>query len=270
MSSGNFFEASSLNITFQKNFYNMSCVALSDRESYCKMADLALHKFSLDLVDGHLPQHSFHEGFSPVDVMRNIKQFTSRFNYCHSMQLFFEHRNTSDKSLLVLSHENVSIALHIHGIGLLHTTLNVVYQFLRSKFLVLQQFMMDEHIHAQLQRDARYFEENKDSIRLQYPYKRAEKFNKAIAKLSDGEEASFMDKLRQVITEVGNALGYARAMACAAAAQKSSHRRYEEQDEFGWVDQEAIHADILGLIRNEQTTSARHFLSVINSVKSPR
>ena len=91
--------------------------------------------------------------------------------------------------------------------------------------------MMDEHIHAQLQRDARYFEENKDSIMLQYPYKRAEKFNKAIAKLSDSEEVSFMDKLRLVITEMGNALGYARAMACAAAAQKSSHR-YGTQELF--------------------------------------
>lgn len=38
------------------------------------------------------------------------------------------------------------------------------YQLLRKKFAILSQFLADEHIRAQLQRDQRYFQEHREEL----------------------------------------------------------------------------------------------------------
>lgn len=44
------------------------------------------------------------------------------------------------------------------------------FQFLRCKFGIFNQFLRDEHIHAQLQKDIRYFQENSESLRKLVSY----------------------------------------------------------------------------------------------------
>ena len=44
-----------------------------------------------------------------------------------------------------------------------------------------------------------------------YPFDRAERFNRAIRKLGVMEDgSSYLDKFREVVTEIGNAMGYIR------------------------------------------------------------
>jgi WASH complex subunit 7 len=45
-------------------------------------------------------------------------------------------------------------------------------------------------------------------LEQRYPYERAEKFNKDIRKLGVTEDGkTYLDQFRQLITEIGNALG---------------------------------------------------------------
>ncbi|PKU28908.1 wash complex subunit hypothetical protein [Limosa lapponica baueri] len=71
--------------------------------------------------------------------------------------------------------------------------------------------MYDEHIKSRLIKDIRFFREVKDQNDHKYPFERADKFNRGIRKLGitpDGQ--SYLDQFRQLISQIGNAMGYVR------------------------------------------------------------
>jgi len=93
----------------------------------------------------------------------------------------------------------------------MNTTVNFIFQFLKQKFVIFSQFLYDDHIKSRLYRDFRYFKENKDSLNNKYPHTRATEFNKEIRKLGlTAKKESYLDQFRQLITEIGNAMGYIR------------------------------------------------------------
>jgi WASH complex subunit 7 len=64
---------------------------------------------------------------------------------------------------------------------------------------------------SRLIKDVRFFKEKREELRNMYPYARAEKFNRDIRNLGVTESGlTFLDHFRQLITEIGNALGYVR------------------------------------------------------------
>lgn len=68
--------------------------------------------------------------------------------------------------------------------------------------------MYDEVIQSLLIRENRYFLQNKTSLNSQYPFERADAVYKEISRLGHFDDLkTFMDKLRELITEMGNALG---------------------------------------------------------------
>ncbi|XP_014677471.1 PREDICTED: WASH complex subunit 7-like [Priapulus caudatus] len=94
---------------------------------------------------------------------------------------------------------------------IMNTTVNFTYQFLRKKFYIFSQFMYDEHIKSRLIKDLRMFREIRSQNNQMYPYERADKFNKGIRKLGltpDGQ--SYLDQFRELISQIGNAMGYIR------------------------------------------------------------
>lgn len=71
--------------------------------------------------------------------------------------------------------------------------------------------MFDEQIKSRLLKDLRYFLDHKTALNHMYPYDRAERFNIDIKKLglsASGE--SYLDLFRNLITQIGNAMGYVR------------------------------------------------------------
>jgi WASH complex subunit 7 len=59
--------------------------------------------------------------------------------------------------------------------------------------------------------DLRYFKEVKDQTDQRYPFERADKFTKIIRKLGVNDKGeSCLDHFRQLVTEIGNALGFIR------------------------------------------------------------
>ena len=126
------------------------------------------------------------------------------------VQVFVE-RALDQKHLNCIDIQHIANSIRTHGIGITNTTVNFTYQFLCQKFLIFSEFLYDDHIKSRLMKDIRFFRERKDELEQRYPYDRAEKFNKDIRKLGVSDDGrTYLDQFRQLITEIGNALGYVR------------------------------------------------------------
>ncbi|KJH48244.1 hypothetical protein DICVIV_05656 [Dictyocaulus viviparus] len=186
----------------QRIFYELTTVAVHDRQTYSKMSLLAkqsspnqlvnrssetMFRYGLDLIDGALPNCSSGLNLDVVQVMRSLKQFVDDFNYCLHQEFFIE-KMSANRTLRVLTVDHMADSMRVHGLGVLNTSVNLTYQrsnelgrprggcerayrcgtstkvLLRNKFAIFNQFLQDEHIHAQLQKDICYFEENKESL----------------------------------------------------------------------------------------------------------
>ncbi|KAJ8791596.1 hypothetical protein J1605_020318 [Eschrichtius robustus] len=158
-----------------KTFYNLTTVALHDWATYSEMRNLATQRYGLVMTEAHLPSQTLEQGLDVLEIMRNIHIFVSRYLYN------------------------------------LNNQVNFTYQFLKKKFYIFSQFMYDEHIKSRLIKDIRFFREIKDQNDHKYPFERAEKFNRGIRKLGITPEGqSYLDQFRQLISQIGNAMGYVR------------------------------------------------------------
>ncbi|KAG8233309.1 hypothetical protein J437_LFUL013779 [Ladona fulva] len=191
-------------------FYNLTTVALHDWKTYGKMRSLAKHKFDLVTVDDYLPSQTLDQGLDVLEIMRNIHIFVSKYLYNLNNQFFIE-KSSNNKHLNTINIRHIANSIRTHGTGIMNTTVNFTYQFLRKKFFIFSQFMYDEHIKSRLIKDLRYFRENKIHLDQKYSYERAEKFNRGIRKLGITEDGlSYLDQFRNLISHIGNAMGYVR------------------------------------------------------------
>ncbi|XP_048356544.1 LOW QUALITY PROTEIN: WASH complex subunit 4 [Sphaerodactylus townsendi] len=193
-----------------KTFYNLTTVALHDWATYSEMRNLATQRYGLIMTEAHLPSQTLEQGLDVLEIMRNIHVFVSRYLYNLNNQIFVE-RISNNKHLNTINIRHIANSIRTHGTGIMNTTVNFTYQFLRKKFYIFSQFMYDEHIKSRLIKDIRFFREVKDQNDHKYPFERAEKFNRGIRKLGitpDGQ--SYLDQFRQLISQIGNAMGYVR------------------------------------------------------------
>uniref|UniRef100_A0A3P8WCL7 WASH complex subunit 4 n=1 Tax=Cynoglossus semilaevis TaxID=244447 RepID=A0A3P8WCL7_CYNSE len=193
-----------------KTFYNLTTVALHDWATYSEMRNLASQRYGLVMTEAHLPSQTLEQGLDVLEIMRNIHVFVSRYLYNLNNQIFIE-KASNNKHLNTINIRHIANSIRTHGTGIMNTTVNFTYQFLRKKFYIFSQFMYDEHIKSRLIKDIRFFRETKDQSDQKYPFDRAEKFNRGIRKLGitpDGQ--SYLDQFRQLISQIGNAMGYVR------------------------------------------------------------
>ena len=203
-----------------RNFYNLTTIALHDWRTYSDMRQLAKEKFDITLMDNFLPMGSLDQGLDILQIMRNIHIFVSRFTYNMNMQQFIEYRpDKASKHLNTIKIQSIAASIRQHGLGMLNTTVNFTYQFLSSKFHIFSQFLFDDYIKANLSREHRWFKKhkNEEDVNNMYPYDRALKFVKDIKKLGVNEQGkTFLDQFRILISEIGNALGYVRMVRSAS------------------------------------------------------
>jgi len=62
-----------------------------------------------------------------------------------------------NKTLNTINIAHIANSIRTHGSGIMNTTVNFTYQFLRQKFVIFSQFLYDEHIKARLFKDIRFF-----------------------------------------------------------------------------------------------------------------
>ncbi|XP_059091068.1 WASH complex subunit 4-like [Tigriopus californicus] len=187
-------------------FYNLTTVALHNWRTYGEMRALAAHKFGTVTVDDHLPAQTLEQGLDVLEIMRNIHVFVAKYLYNLNNQIFVE-ESSHNKHLNTINIRHIANSIRTHGTGIINTTVNFTYQFLRKKFVIFSQFLYDEHIKSRLIKDLRYLKENQA-----YPFERASKFNKGIRKLGHMPDGltTYLDQFRMLIAQIGNALGYVR------------------------------------------------------------
>lgn len=191
-------------------YYNLTTVVLSDWKTYGEMRQMAKFKFNLKTVQDNLPTQTLEQGLDVLEIMRNIHIFVSKYLYNLNNQIFIE-KSSNNKHLNSINIRHVANSIRTHGTGIMNTTVNFTYQFLKKKFFTFSQFMYDEHIKSRLVKDLRYFKENGPTNGNMYQYKVAERFNKGIKVLGTDEDGqSYLDLFRDLISQIGNAMGYVR------------------------------------------------------------
>lgn len=211
--------------------YNMTTIALHDWKTYESMLGFAHSKFGLEFASLQLPTQTLEQGLDVLEITRNIHIFVAAYMYNLNNQFFVE-RNSSNKHLNVLTIRHVANSVQTHGFGILNSTVNFAYQFLRKKLQTLFQFLHEEHIKSRLIKDIRHFREmmsNEEMNRIsannnglsgrlaKFPFERADKFVKGIRKLGIAKDGmTYLDKFRQLLTQIGNVMGFVRMLRSGA------------------------------------------------------
>ncbi|XP_059050047.1 WASH complex subunit 4 [Achroia grisella] len=191
-------------------YYNLTTVVLSDWKTYGEMRQMAKFKFNLKTVQDNLPTQTLEQGLDVLEIMRNIHVFVSKYLYNLNNQIFIE-KSSNNKHLNSININHIANSIRTHGTGIMNTTVNFTYQFLKKKFFIFSQFMYDEHIKSRLIKDLRNFKDTSQTNNNMYHYKYAEKFNKGIKVLGlDEDGQSYLDLFRELISQIGNAMGYVR------------------------------------------------------------
>ncbi|OXU21172.1 hypothetical protein TSAR_000460 [Trichomalopsis sarcophagae] len=264
-------------------FYNLTTVALHDWKTYRTMHALAHHKLALETVQNHLPTQTLEQGLDALEIMRNIHVFVSRYLYNLHTQTFIEHTSTN-KHLNTIGIRHIANSIRTHGTGIMSTTVNFVYQFLQVKLHTFSQFLFDEHIKSRLMRHVKIIRAQREKGAAPYTYERAEKFQKEIRKLGMTPDGlSHLDQFRQLITQIGNALGYVRLIRSGGLHASSnaisflpdinSSSTFDNMCKdlnFSATTQEAakrLEDDIADLVRN--FTEGIHYFKLLVDVFAP-
>lgn len=146
-----------------RTFYDLTTLALHNWKAYSEMRNLADQKYSLSLTEPYLPSSTLEQGLDVLEIMRNIHVFVTRYLYNLNNQIFVE-KQSQNKHLNTINIRHIANSIRTHGIGIMNTTVNFTYQYLKKQFFIFSQFLFDEHIKAKLIKDITYFKESKASL----------------------------------------------------------------------------------------------------------
>lgn len=183
-----------------------------------------------------------------------MSKFVSKYNYNIHTQLFIE-TTTDTKQIKTIGVNQMLYSIKTHGIGVMGTVINEFYKFLVKKLNIFNEFLHDELIHNPLMQEQRYYRKNKEKLEHKYPYEKAEQMARNIKILGTTKGGvSYLDKFRQLITHIGNALGYVRMIRSASLKDNANLIKYipefVEKIKFEHVAEElGIRAETMEAIR---------------------
>jgi len=176
---------------------------------------LAKDRYGLSLLESHLPSGSLDHGLDIIDIMRSIHLFVAQYSYGLHQQWFVQFANQGDAKVRVITVEHLATSIRIHGTGVINTTVNYTYGFMKRKLEVVAEFLSDESVKSRMLADAFYMEQRK-AKKAGYEWSHAmqtARFMRNLGTASDG--LSFLDKVKQVVCQIGNILGYVRMVRSA-------------------------------------------------------
>jgi len=205
-----------------KVFYQMSALAPHDFKTYEHMRILAKEKFRMDLMPSYLPAQQLEQGIDILQLLRDLSKFVTKYNYNLHTQVFVE-TTAETKQIKTIGINQMLYSIKTHGIGVMGTVINTFYKFLVKKLNIFNEFLYDEFIHNPLMQEQRFYKKNKERLSHFYPYERAEQMARNIKRLGTTKAGvSYLDKFRQLITQIGNTLGYVRMIRSASLKDNSN------------------------------------------------
>jgi WASH complex subunit 7 len=195
---------------FSSLFYKETAVAPQVWETYAEMANLAHRLYGIEVLDCHIPGAMMQQEIDVLEIMRHINMFVACYNYDLNSQVFVQRAEDSPQ-VTVVGIPHVFSSYRCHGIGIMNTTVDFTYRFLRLKFNVFSKFLFDDHVKSRLLNDIGWFEQHKRECNGMWPFARAEKLVEDMKRIGMGADGkSVLDHFRVLITEIGNALGFVR------------------------------------------------------------
>ncbi|OHS96547.1 WASH complex subunit 7-like [Tritrichomonas foetus] len=197
---------------FTRVFYNETTIAPQVWETYAEMANMANRLYGIKILDCHIPGAMMQQDIDVLEIMRNINVFVACYNYDLNSQVFVQ-RAEDSHHVSIVGIPHIFSSYRCHGIGIMNTTVDFTYRFLRMKFNVFSKFLFDDTVKSRLINECGWFEQNKDEINGQFPYARAEKLVTDMKRITGAaQNLSPLDHFRILITEIGNALGFVRTV----------------------------------------------------------
>lgn len=196
-------------------FYNLNALMPNDWRTYEEMRNLALRTFHLRVADGHLPSCILDQGLDVLVITENIQQFVAYYTYNLNEQVFIQRPAlTPSKHLHTLNTRHIANSIRTHGTGVMNTAVNYVYKYLLRKMAVLSHFLHDDYVRSHLLRDARLVRQRrKEQQPIKYTVEQADQLVREMDRLGVAQDGvSFLEKARQLVSEMGNALGFMRMM----------------------------------------------------------
>lgn len=195
---------------FSRIYYNETAVSPQVWETYTEMANLAERLYRIQVLDCHLPGEMAQQEIDVLEIMRNINKFVQFYNYDLNSQVFIQ-RAEDSHHIAIIGIPHIFSSYRCHGIGIMNTTVDFIYKFLKAKFNVFHQLMFDSFMRGTLLSEKTWFDGNKESVGALYPYERADKILNDMRRMNRSDsQTSILDTVRILITEIGNALGFVR------------------------------------------------------------
>jgi len=220
-------------LSISESMYNRVIYNQHNYRIYEVMRTLAKLKYDLDIGHSYIPPKAIEQG--KVDILTILKQFmsvTQRFRYNMFNQSFIEVLGDSSR-LRAFSIPHIVNSINTHGLGIIPTSVDIVYKFSLGMVNNFSQLMQDETLTSYLVREYRWFKkyrrkaEEDESSSRKYPFERAEKFYKELSIASTREKGyNIVEKFRQLVTMLGNALAFARILRTASYSYLSKNVQY--------------------------------------------
>jgi len=202
---------------FTRIFYNEIAVAPQVWETYTEMANIAHRLYGINVLDCRIPGAMMQQEIDVLEIIRNIVVFVGCYNYDLNSQVFVQ-RAEDSHHVSIVGIPHIFSSYRCHGIGIMNTTVDFTYRFLKSKFNVFSKFLFDDTIKSKLVNDISWFEQHKEECEGKWPYARAEKLVNDMKRLgASAQGMSALDHFRMLITEIGNALGFVRMVKSGGA-----------------------------------------------------
>jgi len=205
-----------------KKFYEMTALTPLDWKTYEHIRVLAKETYGLEILETHLPSKTTDQNVDILQLIRNIHKFCNNYHYNLHTQVFVETASET-KQIKTVGISQMLQSLRTHGFGFLNSAVNSIYKYKIKLISMVSEFMHDEYINSPLLVEAREFKRDPSD---RYSFKKARNMGKIFKGLGNVEGKSYLDKFREVITMIGNALGYVRLIRTAAIKDSSNMIKY--------------------------------------------
>ena len=201
-----------------EKFYEMTALTPLDWKTYEHIRILAKETYNLDILETHLPSKTTDQNVDILQLVRNIHKFCTNYHYNLHTQVFIE-RTGETKQIKTVGIGQMLNSLRTHGFGFLNSAVNTIYKYQIKLMSMVSEFLHDESILSPLLIEAREYKRDPSD---RYSFQKANIMCKTLRGLGSVGGKSYLDKFREVITMIGNALGYVRLIRTASIKDSSS------------------------------------------------
>ena len=196
------------------NFYKLTTLNLNNAQTYQQMRVLAKHKYGLNLHEVILPNQNLEQGKDILDIIRNLNKFTKSYTHNMHSQIFIEINNESSY-INIIGVQQIINSLYTHGKGIINSIINKAFGYISKLIRVLLGILLDDYILSLLKDEKIFWDQNKATIKYNYPLERAMSLRQKIINLDENKVVNNITKCIQCITQIGNAVALSRCIRTA-------------------------------------------------------